>query len=169
MGNEIRKAWAGRHDMIVVDRKADLAFFALWLIYTTWGFTSTVVHTTILGTPALAAYPTIWGATIGLFGAAACASIIASFFTAADQFRERIKQYKIEAWALFGMGGFIAVHPILSILRLLTQDPPRPDTAVLAFSYLVMIAYRIHMQLQRAATVRTADLLYQEEHREEDQ
>lgn len=159
MKEELAEAWQRRRSVLVVDRKLDLAFFILIALYSGWGWVSAIVNTTILNVP-LDLYPTFWGAGIGLAGLVACSAILSSFFLAGDQFQERILQKRIEVAGLTIMGSLIAVHPILQLLRLFTQEPPRPDLVILAFSYLVMIVYRVDLQLTRIQSIKIAKRRY---------
>lgn len=159
MKAELSEAWQRRRNALVVDRKLDLAFFVLIALYSGWGWTSAIVNTTVLNIP-LTIYPTFWGAAIGLSGLVACSAILSSFFLAGDQFRERITQKRVEVAGLTIMGSLIAVHPILQLLRLFTAEPPRPDLVILAFSYLVMIIYRVDLQLTRIQSIKIANRRY---------
>lgn len=163
----IRSAWRKRNDVLVIDQKLDIYFFVLWAIYAAWGWTSAVVNTTILGRPLFTIYPTFWGTAIGICGMIACGAIIASLFTASDRYRERVKQKYVEVVAVGLMGGLIAVHPVLQVLRFFTEDQPRPDTLILAFSYLVMPAFRVTLQNNRAQSIRLADKRYRDGEEEE--
>lgn len=157
----LQDAWRYRKSPVVLDRRYDGAFLCLWALYGAWGISSAVVNTQYLNVP-VGWYPTLWGTGIGIFAMVACCTILASFFTAADRFKERIRQKKIEAIAVAGMGGLIAVYPFLQLLRLITEYPPRPDSLFLGLSYMVMVIYRVSSQLRRAKELGVVDQRYQD-------
>ena len=136
--------------------------FGLWSLYGGWGATSTLVDTTVLDLP-LTFYPTLWGSAIAVCALAAACAILSSFLTPADEFDRRIVLYRLEAWAITVMAGFIVVYPITQIGAVFAGDWSSLDTVFLGASYLVYIAYRAGYLFQRAREVKLADKVYREE------
>lgn len=151
-----------RKSPLVVNRSIDWAFFALWICYGLWGFSAAIINTTYLRVP-LTFYPTIWGCGIAFFALVACTAILRSLACDQDQLKERIFAKRVEALSVTAMAGFIAVYPILQFLRLFTDDPPRPDLVFLGLSYMVMIIFRVKLQLTRIQELKEVDRRYQEE------
>lgn len=159
MKEELQRAWASRHDPLIIDRKLDIAFLILWALYGGWGWAGAIVNTTILDIP-ITFYPTIWAAVIGFSSTAAALIVTASFFIRSDQYKERILHKRLEVAAVGLMVMFITVHPVNEIVGLAAGTPHRPDSAILALSYLVMPAFRILLQLERIQKIKAADKRY---------
>lgn len=158
----LKKAWMARKSPLVVNRSIDWAFLALWTCYAFWGASAAFINTTYLRVP-LTFYPTIWGCGISLFSIIAILAILRSLACDQDQLRERIFAKRVEALSVTAMAGFITVYPILQVFRLFTDEPPRPDLVALGMSYLIMIVFRVRLQLTRIQELREVDRRYQEE------
>lgn len=159
--SNLKASWRRRREAVVVDRRFDIAFFCLWACYGAWGISSAIINTTYLAVP-VGWYPTMWGTAIGVFAIISCCTIVASFFTAADRLKERIRQKRLEAISVSCLGGLIAIYPLIELFQLFTQHPPRPDSLALGVSYMVMVIYRVSTQLKRAQELRILDRRYQD-------
>lgn len=157
----LRDAWQYREKPLVLDRRFDIAYFWLWVFYGAWGISSAIVNTQYLEVP-FSFYPSLWGTLIGALSIIACSTIVASFFTAPDRLRERIREKKIEAVTVTCLAALIGVFPILQALLLITDYPPRFDSLFLGCSYMVMVVYRVSVQLRRIQDLKLVDRRYQE-------
>lgn len=131
-------------DPLIADRWLDVAYVIYWFIFGGWGITSI-----ILGLPTVQMlttdwYQTAWSGGIGALATLAGALALLVFFDT-PRFKQ-ISKKRAEQATVWVLGVFILIYPVLLIVRAGDGQQNRVGAAaVLALSYLVFPALRIHL------------------------
>lgn len=131
-------------DPLIVDRWTDVAFIALWFVYGLWGVVSLIVGLPTIAQFAPDWYQPAWSGMIGVLSITA--ALLASLIFFETSWMQQITKKKLERAIVRTLLAFIAIYPVLLILRsTIGGDVERTGaTSVLAFSFLIFPALRIH-------------------------
>lgn len=143
-------------DPLIVDRWVDVSFAALWLIYGLWG-----VASLILGLPTIAQfspdwYQPLWSGMIGVL--AITAALLASLIFFETSWMKQVTKKQLERALDRVLLAFIAIYPVLLILRSIDGDVLRTGaTSVIAFSFLIFPALRVHILTVRIKALKEVE------------
>lgn len=148
--NRLSKAWALRHDPILIDRRYDVASILTWFFYGAWGLLTALSDITVFRNLA-EAYAELWGGMIGVASMAAAVAGAALFFFHPSSYESRIRAKRVEVFALCSMIGLLAVYPmvLIAIATGVVAGEPRLDILALSFSYFPFAVLRVLHLLSR--------------------
>lgn len=137
----MKKFLDGPKTPLIVDRRFDMAFMLLWLIYSAWAFTSGIEAIPSLNAVADSIYQTVWALLLGF---SALIAFVFAGLTFIPTPMARVTKEKVEMYSVISLAGLIFVYPCVLLFNLVAlMDSTFAPGFVLSLSYLVFTVYRI--------------------------
>lgn len=126
---------------LIVDRRFDIYFIAMWFIYVSWAIGTTIAKLPSMNSMAGNIYQFAWSGVVGTSALIAMIFAILSFIPTK---MSRVFKEKVEMYAVIMLAGFIFVYPCVILYDVAVLDNLSIAAALaLSFSYILTPLYRI--------------------------